>query len=48
MGLLAIVAAITYTVGKRPYAVMGLGDISVLILLWLDMSSELITYNQYL
>lgn len=31
LGLLAIVAAITYTVGKKPYGYMGLGDISVLI-----------------
>ncbi|MCU0471268.1 MAG: 1,4-dihydroxy-2-naphthoate polyprenyltransferase [Arcicella sp.] len=31
IGILAIIAAITYTVGKRPYGYMGLGDISVLI-----------------
>jgi 1,4-dihydroxy-2-naphthoate octaprenyltransferase len=31
LGVLAIIAAITYTVGKRPYGYMGLGDISVLI-----------------
>lgn len=31
MGVLAIVAAITYTVGNKPYGYMGLGDISVLI-----------------
>ncbi|MDC9581786.1 1,4-dihydroxy-2-naphthoate polyprenyltransferase [Xenorhabdus sp. PR6a] len=31
LGLLAIVAAITYTVGTRPYGYLGLGDISVLI-----------------
>jgi len=31
LGILAIVASITYTVGKRPYGYMGLGDISVLI-----------------
>ncbi|MCL8566862.1 1,4-dihydroxy-2-naphthoate polyprenyltransferase [Proteus mirabilis] len=38
MGLLAIVAAITYTVGKRPYGYMGLGDISVLIFFgWLSV-----------
>ncbi|MGL4681141.1 MAG: 1,4-dihydroxy-2-naphthoate octaprenyltransferase, partial [Plesiomonas shigelloides] len=29
MGVLAIVAAITYTVGNKPYGYMGLGDISV-------------------
>ena len=37
LGILAIVAAITYTVGAKPYGYMGLGDISVLVffgLLW--------------
>ncbi|CAM3427112.1 1,4-dihydroxy-2-naphthoate octaprenyltransferase [Xenorhabdus nematophila ATCC 19061] len=38
LGLLAIVAAITYTVGTRPYGYMGLGDISVLIFFgWLSV-----------
>lgn len=31
LGLLAILAAITYTAGKRPYGYAGLGDISVFI-----------------
>ncbi len=31
LGLLAIIAAITYTVGAKPYGYMGLGDLSVLI-----------------
>jgi 1,4-dihydroxy-2-naphthoate octaprenyltransferase len=31
LGVLAIVAAITYTVGNKPYGYLGLGDISVLI-----------------
>lgn len=31
LGLLCIVAAIGYTVGKKPYGYIGLGDISVLI-----------------
>lgn len=31
LGLLSIVAAIAYTVGKRPYGYVGLGDISVLL-----------------
>ncbi|AUI67095.1 MULTISPECIES: 1,4-dihydroxy-2-naphthoate polyprenyltransferase [Glaesserella] len=31
LGIVAIVAAITYTVGKKPYGYLGLGDISVLI-----------------
>ncbi len=31
IGAMAITAAITYTVGKRPYGYVGLGDVSVLI-----------------
>lgn len=31
LGILSIVAAIAYTVGRRPYGYMGLGDLSVLI-----------------
>ena len=31
LGLLSILAAIGYTVGKKPYGYIGLGDISVLI-----------------
>src|SRR6478609_3196828 len=31
LGLLSIAAAIAYTVGKRPYGYIGLGDLSVLI-----------------
>ena len=31
LGILAIVAAITYTAGKKPYGYAGLGDLSVLI-----------------
>ena len=31
LGILAIVAAITYTVGAKPYGYMGLGDLSVLV-----------------
>lgn len=31
IGILAILAAITYTVGKRPYGYFGLGDLSVFI-----------------
>ncbi len=31
LGLLTIIAAIAYTVGKRPYGYMGLGDISVFL-----------------
>jgi 1,4-dihydroxy-2-naphthoate polyprenyltransferase len=31
LGILSIIAAITYTIGKRPYGYMGLGDMSVFI-----------------
>ncbi|GAA4835077.1 1,4-dihydroxy-2-naphthoate polyprenyltransferase [Algivirga pacifica] len=31
LGVLAIIAAITYTAGKKPYGYAGLGDISVMI-----------------
>ena len=31
IGLLAILAAIAYTVGKKPYGYMGLGDLSVFL-----------------
>ncbi|MWN90117.1 1,4-dihydroxy-2-naphthoate polyprenyltransferase [Gilliamella sp. Pra-s65] len=31
LGLLSIIAAITYTIGKKPYGYIGLGDLSVLI-----------------
>jgi 1,4-dihydroxy-2-naphthoate octaprenyltransferase len=31
LGILSIAAAITYTVGKKPYGYAGLGDVSVLI-----------------
>jgi 1,4-dihydroxy-2-naphthoate octaprenyltransferase len=31
LGIIAIIAAITYTAGNKPYGYMGLGDLSVLI-----------------
>ncbi|AKD38695.1 1,4-dihydroxy-2-naphthoate octaprenyltransferase [Pasteurella multocida subsp. multocida OH4807] len=31
LGILAVIAAITYTVGAKPYGYMGLGDVSVLL-----------------
>lgn len=38
LGLLAIIAAITYTVGNKPYGYIGLGDISVLVFFgWLSI-----------
>ena len=33
LGILAIIAAITYTVGAKPYGYLGLGDLSVLLFL---------------
>ncbi|VEC01885.1 1,4-dihydroxy-2-naphthoate octaprenyltransferase [Cedecea lapagei] len=39
LGILSIVAAITYTVGTRPYGYMGLGDISVLVFFgWISVA----------
>lgn len=39
LGLLSIAAAITYTVGTRPYGYMGLGDLSVLIFFgWISVA----------
>lgn len=41
LGALAIVAAITYTVGRKPYGYLGLGDISVLIFFgWLGVTGS--------
>lgn len=38
LGGLSIIAAITYTIGKRPYGYIGLGDVSVLIFFgWLSV-----------
>ncbi|CCK00340.1 1,4-dihydroxy-2-naphthoate polyprenyltransferase [Cronobacter malonaticus] len=38
LGALSILAAITYTVGTRPYGYMGLGDVSVLVFFgWLSV-----------
>ncbi|MDH5604304.1 MAG: 1,4-dihydroxy-2-naphthoate polyprenyltransferase [Cyclobacteriaceae bacterium] len=31
IGILSIIAAVTYTIGRRPYGYVGLGDISVLL-----------------
>ena len=41
LGVLAMVAAITYTVGNKPYGYMGLGDISVMIFFgWLSVAGS--------
>lgn len=41
LGLLAIIAAITYTVGKKPYGYIGLGDLSVVLFFgWLGVGGS--------
>lgn len=45
LGGLAILAAITYTVGAKPYGYMGLGDISVLLFSVFWACAALIIYK---
>lgn len=48
LGLASILAAVTYTVGKRPYGYAGLGDLSVLIFFgWIGVGGTyfLLTLN---
>jgi len=41
LGVLSIIAAITYTMGTRPYGYMGLGDVSVLVFFgWLSVGGS--------
>lgn len=41
LGALAIIAAIAYTVGRKPYGYLGLGDVSVLIFFgWLGVTGS--------
>ncbi|TCL05594.1 MULTISPECIES: 1,4-dihydroxy-2-naphthoate polyprenyltransferase [Sodalis] len=41
LGVLSVIAAITYTMGTRPYGYMGLGDLSVLIFFgWLSVGGS--------
>ncbi len=47
LGGLSIIAAITYTVGNRPYGYIGLGDISVLV--WaVECHGELVFTGSYI
>lgn len=50
LGILAIVAAITYTVGKRPYGYVGLGDVSVFIFFGLVgvLGSHFLIHGQFI
>lgn len=48
LGGLSIIAAITYTVGNRPYGYIGLGDISVTVFFgWLSVMGELVSPGAY-
>jgi len=48
LGLLAIVAAITYTIGKKPYGYIGLGDLSVLIFFgWVGVIGSFFLYAKF-
>lgn len=47
VGILAIIAAITYTAGKRPYGYAGLGDISVLVFFgWVGVIGTYLLHTQ--
>ena len=47
LGILSIVAAITYTAGKKPYGYAGLGDISVLIFFgWVGVIGSYFLHTQ--
>lgn len=49
LGVLAIVAAIAYTVGKKPYGYAGLGDISVLVFFgWIAVVGVFFLYTKTL
>lgn len=46
LGIAGIIAAITYTAGKKPYGYMGLGDISVLIFFgWVGVIGSYYLYS---
>jgi len=41
LGVLSIIAAVTYTMGKRPYGYMGLGDLSVFVFFgWIGVGAS--------
>lgn len=48
LGIAAIIAAITYTAGKKPYGYAGLGDISVLIFFgWVGVVGTYFLYTHH-
>lgn len=49
LGIIAIIAAITYTAGNKPYGYMGLGDISVLIFFgWVAVLGTFYLHAQFI
>ncbi|MFK8007795.1 MAG: 1,4-dihydroxy-2-naphthoate polyprenyltransferase [Saprospiraceae bacterium] len=49
LGILAIIASITYTAGSNPYGYMGLGDISVLIFFgWVAVLGTFYLHTQFI
>ncbi|MES2731448.1 MAG: 1,4-dihydroxy-2-naphthoate polyprenyltransferase [Bacteroidota bacterium] len=47
LGILSIVAAVTYTAGKKPYGYAGLGDLSVIIFFgWVGVLGTFYLYTQ--
>ncbi|MDX1902859.1 MAG: 1,4-dihydroxy-2-naphthoate polyprenyltransferase [Thermonemataceae bacterium] len=49
LGVLAIIAAITYTIGKKPYGYIGLGDISVMAFFgWVGVLGSFFLYTRFL
>jgi 1,4-dihydroxy-2-naphthoate octaprenyltransferase len=48
LGLFAIVAAITYTVGKKPYGYIGLGDLAVLLFFgWVGVIGSFFLHTKF-
>jgi 1,4-dihydroxy-2-naphthoate octaprenyltransferase len=48
LGIIAIIAAITYTAGNKPYGYMGLGDLSVLIFFgWVAVLCTFYLHTQF-
>lgn len=49
LGIIAIIAAITYTAGNKPYGYMGLGDLSVLIFFgWVAVLGTFYLHTQFI
>ena len=49
LGILAIIASITYTAGNKPYGYLGLGDLSVLIFFgWIAVLGTFYLHTQFI